>query len=88
MEFDQISGHPVPVKMTHKWTMLPSRTLTKYMKEVTRKEVYLTYIPCNKYGKSEKIALNCSEILINDLRSCIWMAINFNDWMAHDFNFH
>ena len=55
MEFDQISGHPVPVKMTHKLTMLPSRTLTKYMKEVTRKEVYLTYIPRNQYGKSEKL---------------------------------
>ena len=48
MEFDQLSGHPVPVKMTPKSSMLPSSTLTNYGKKVTRKEVYLTYIPCNQ----------------------------------------
>ena len=31
--FNQISGHPVPVKFTHKWTIKPSSTLTHFMKK-------------------------------------------------------
>ena len=31
--FKQISGHPVPVKFTHKWTIKPSSTLTNFIKK-------------------------------------------------------
>ena len=36
--FKQISGHPVPVKFTHKWTIKPSSTLTNFIKKAEQEK--------------------------------------------------